>query len=94
MRLAFEQARQPLVLLLWIGLGAACLGHGEWWYALLLLLLRVDFLFLGVVDMFLSLAVGVFLSSCSAGEFARFVSQSFISVLFGSAFLIGSSLDS
>ncbi len=33
-RLAFEQAGQPLVLLMWIGLGAACLGHGEWWRAL------------------------------------------------------------
>ncbi len=36
----------------------------------------------------------VHLSSCSTGEFARFVSQPNISVLFGSALLVGSLLDS
>jgi hypothetical protein len=58
----------------------------------LLLLLLVDFLFLAgvlqVLTEFPSLAawlVLVCLSSWSAGEIARFVSQSSISVLYGSA---------
>jgi hypothetical protein len=100
-RLAFEQAAQPLVLFLWIGLGAAL----SWTWIMVVRSLCCcfclwTFSFLGTLTYFPSLAawiVLVCLSSCSAGEFALFVSQSFISVLYGSALrwiLVGSPLDS
>ncbi len=99
-RLAFEQTGQPLGLLL-LDRSWSCLS---WTWRVVVCSLAAASAgglslssFLETSTYFPSLAawlVLVCLSSCSAGGFARFVSQSFLSVLYGSALLVGSSLDS